>query len=269
MEDRELWLHNEVAKRYKWLVEKGYDVFGVFLYGSQNYKMDLYTDEYMSDVDVKAFVMPSLDDVVRGAKMVSTTLIWHDGSHVEVKDVRLMADLMSKANPAYLELLFTDYFETNLAYKTEVEALLAMRDEVVEADLGRLMNACFGMFMEKKKALRHPYPGTAGKVEEFGYDPKQLHHMRRLYEFARTYFSTRDFKASLVPKDVAFEVGVKKGFFKDSAVDEVAGTVEGLFRDLRQWAKEEDFQVVTETHDKMREYVYRMVRRAVVTGLRR
>jgi len=115
------------------------------------------------------------------------------------------------------------------------------------------------MFMEKKKVLRHPYPGTVDKVNKFGYDPKQLHHMRRLYTFAHSYFATRDFKGSLVPVNKEFEVEVKKGYYPDSEVDSVALEFETDFRLLRQWAKDQEFQVVTETHDKMREYVYDMV----------
>ena len=35
--------------------------------------------------------------------------------------------------------------------------------------------------MEKRKALCHPYPKLKEKIEEYGYDGKQLSHCARLY----------------------------------------------------------------------------------------
>lgn len=41
--------------------------------------------------------------------------------------------------------------------------------------------------MEKRKALTHPYPNIIEKINKFGYDPKQLHHLARLNEFIERY----------------------------------------------------------------------------------
>jgi len=268
MKNRKAWLMKEVQDRYNWLMnEKEYEVFGVFLYGSQNYQMDVYDGDYMSDVDVKVFVMPTFKNLLRGNKMVSKTLEWPDGSHLEVKDVRLMSELMVKSNPAYLELLFTEFYVLNPDYEKEGLALMAMAEDVASANKGRLMNSLFGMFMEKKKALRHPYPTLVDKLEKYGYDPKQMHHMRRLYEFAHRYFAGESFKSCLVPKNVEFEVEVKKGFYKNEEVDDVVVLLEDDFRTLRAWAKEQNFVAKTEVFDKMRDYVYDVVGAALKAEL--
>lgn len=57
-------------RAYDSLIEKGYDVLAVNLYGSQNYGVD--TPE--SDYDFKALIFPSLEDVILNKKRVSKVL---------------------------------------------------------------------------------------------------------------------------------------------------------------------------------------------------
>lgn len=53
--------------------------------------------------------------------------------------------------------------------------------EPLMKEMGALyLKACYGMMKEKEAALRHPYPSTKHKVEKYGYDPKQYHHIARL-----------------------------------------------------------------------------------------
>lgn len=53
-------MQEQVEKHYNMLVELDYNVVGVFLYGSQNYELDYEK----SDVDTKAIVLPTLEDIV-------------------------------------------------------------------------------------------------------------------------------------------------------------------------------------------------------------
>ena len=50
--------------------------------------------------------------------------------------------------------------------------------------------ACYGMFLEKEKAMCHPYPTTVHKIEKWGYDGKQVHHMYRLLLMLRDFEKT-------------------------------------------------------------------------------
>lgn len=72
--EKEQQIMENIKSKYNHLVEKGYDVFGVYLQGSQNYGLDVYDEDYKSDVDVKAIVIPSLKDLIHNKKLVSTTI---------------------------------------------------------------------------------------------------------------------------------------------------------------------------------------------------
>ena len=39
----------------------------------------------------------------------------------------------------------------------------------------------------KLKALKHPYPTIVDKINKYGYDPKQLHHILRMNDFIKKY----------------------------------------------------------------------------------
>lgn len=49
----------------------------------------------------------------------------------------------------------------------------------------------------KKKALTHPYPTIIDKIEKYGYDGKQLHHIIRMYNFITCYALNGTFEESL------------------------------------------------------------------------
>lgn len=65
---------------------------GLFLQGSQNYKLDYES----SDIDTKAIVLPSFSDFVLTHKPVSTTHVMENDEHVDFKDIRLMFECIRK-----------------------------------------------------------------------------------------------------------------------------------------------------------------------------
>ena len=81
--------------------------------GSMNYDMMIFTEDYQSDVDVEVIICPTLDQIIRGDDMISTTYVMEDNSHVTVRDIRIFKDLLFKQNLAFLELLHSKYFLTN------------------------------------------------------------------------------------------------------------------------------------------------------------
>lgn len=58
MEDRNLYIMSNIRDKYLYLEEHGYKVLGLFLQGSQNYGLDIYDEDYKSDIDAKAIVLP-------------------------------------------------------------------------------------------------------------------------------------------------------------------------------------------------------------------
>ena len=197
MEDTRQRILDRVRAHYNYLYKQGYEVMFTALQGSQNYGLDIYTDDYCSDVDTKSIVLPTLDDFIYNKQPVSKVcFIAQDGTpglptdeHAEVKDIRVMFEMFRKANSSYIELLYSDYVIINPKYQEQVDRLLEMRDEIVNADRRRFMLAAMGTIFEKRKVLCHPYASAVNKIAEFGYDGKQLSHALRGVNFMRRFLS--------------------------------------------------------------------------------
>lgn len=170
MNSKQQEIFKELKRRMNYLQDElGYEVLFIALQGSQNYGMDIYTEEYKSDLDCMAVVLPSFDDFVSNKQAVSTTYVLPSNEHINVKDIRLMFELFYKQNPQFLELLFTDYKIVNKKYKLEVQPLFANADKIASYNLLKLYNGISGMAQEKLKALEHPYPSIKDVIDKYGY----------------------------------------------------------------------------------------------------
>lgn len=104
-------------------------VFGVFLYGSQNYGLATPA----SDVDTKCIIMPTWEDMCNQEKWLSVEL--HvDGEHCEVKDIREMKHMWQKSNMNFLEILFTDYYLLNPKAEENSEIMQIWREILANAN---------------------------------------------------------------------------------------------------------------------------------------
>lgn len=205
-------MHRERLMQVNEEFRKEYNVSYMTLYGAQNYNMDIYSDGYQSDFDYKAIIIPSLDDLVSNDKPLSKVIDIENGQ-IDVKDIRVFFATLMKCNPAYVECLMSKNWVGEDMF-LEIRKLMPqfvweMRDHFIKA--------CYGMICEKHKALQHPYPTLIEKIEKFGYDPKQLHHMLRIEKMMNDFKDTG--KVVLVPNNVEFLIEVKKGSF--SCVDAV------------------------------------------------
>ena len=187
-EERDELIKEKMTYHIKHLLYKtNYEVVCVMLQGSQNYGLDEYTDEYQSDVDTKAIVLPHFRDFVYGNSPVSTTIVLDNNEHIDVKDIRVMFENFRKMNVSYIELLYSNWIWINPRYEAEVRELLRHRDTIAALNRNQFIRCIAGMSMEKKKALCHPYPNLMDKIEKYGYDGKQLSHCARLCEFLERY----------------------------------------------------------------------------------
>lgn len=157
-------IFKELGNYKKILEEKGYNVIYIGLYGSQNYNLD---DEE-SDIDVKAIIMPSLHDIIF-RKVTSTTIECKKGN-IDVKDLLTFYDVIKKGNFSYIEAINTEY---------------SIGDKYIK-DLFKQfkpnLKSMLGAMHEKRKALTHEYPSKINEFEKWGFDPKQYHHILRLYD---------------------------------------------------------------------------------------
>lgn len=112
--EKRYWLQQKLREYQNTLTDQGYQVLGVFLYGSQNYQMDTLT----SDVDAVAVVLPTATDLVFNIPLEKTIEMKH-GS-VRVKDLRCFAQQLLKGNYSSLEWLLTPYKVTTGDYFTDL-----------------------------------------------------------------------------------------------------------------------------------------------------
>lgn len=180
---KDIKIMKRVEEHYKYLESLGYEVVCTCLQGSQNYGLDEYSNEYMSDVDTKSIILPKLKDFIMASPPVSKVEIMDNDEHAEVKDIRIMFEMFKKMNLSYIELLYSKYIYINPKWIDYIYNMFLYRDEIASYNRNQFLRCIAGMSMEKQKALCHPYPNLLDKIEKYGYDGKQLHHCYRLLEF--------------------------------------------------------------------------------------
>lgn len=179
-----------VKEHYQYLsVVLGYDVICTILQGSQNYGLDEYSEDYQSDVDTKSIIAPSLDSIVKAEAPISKVEVLSNDEHAEVKDIRIMFEMFKKMNISYIELLYSDYVVINPKWEPFIKEIFEQRDLIASFNKNQFLRCICGMAYEKQKALCHPYPGVIDKIEQYGFDGKQLSHTLRLLEFISRYTS--------------------------------------------------------------------------------
>lgn len=140
------------------------------LVGSHNY--NLATES--SDEDFKVFIVPTFDDIYYN-KMVGRMDV---GLEVDVDyhDIRKIPDLWFKSNINFVEVLFSS--RISFEHSTIIPAnqfflqrnLLDRRDEIARINLPYLYDACFGMYLQKRKSVLKGTASTQVLVDQFGYD---------------------------------------------------------------------------------------------------
>lgn len=196
-----------IKSDYEYVQNLGHTVLGVFLQGSQNYNL-AYEG---SDIDTKCIILPSFEDFCLNKKPVSTTLVLPSNEHIDLKDIRLMFECFKKQNVNFIEILFTKYRLINPAYEKYYQPMLDQAETIARYNNFAFVNCMAGMASEKYKALEHPYPTLVDKIEKFGYDPKQLHHIIRVYEFLARYIAGESYAECLISKQPEYLIDVKRG----------------------------------------------------------
>jgi hypothetical protein len=139
------------------LEEKGFNVLGITLRGSQNQGL---ADE-TSDVDAVAVVALSFEDLVL-KKTISTKIEFEEGE-VIVNDVMQLAKTLSKGNASFIEAVnspfqiekFEGVFDVFKKFRVNPQALL-------------------GMMRQKRKTVGKPTAGTQKLFDEVGFDVKDV-----------------------------------------------------------------------------------------------
>lgn len=182
-------------------------VIGVFLAGSQNYGLEY---EY-SDVDSKAMLLPSLDDIIFNNQPISTTHIRANDEHIDFKDARLMIQCFYKQNINYLEILFTDFFIVNPKYIEYIDFLRQNAELVAHYDPKKAVCTMSGVAKTKYSNMTKDTPAKHQVYQEKGYDPKELSHLIRIEDFLQRYVEGESFRECLHPKNRDYILSIKRG----------------------------------------------------------
>lgn len=213
-------LYKVLADQKRFLEKKGYNVLYVGLYGSQNYNMQ---DEE-SDVDVRAIVMPTLEEVI--SRKVVSKKYSNEYGDIDVKDLITYHNVVTKGNFSFMEPLQTKWYVGDSR----------IRDMFSGVKLN--LKSVKGAMYEKAKAFQHRYPSKKEEFEKWGYDPKQLHHIFRLLDL----LLVRDSRVSFLyyPKNSTtgrFLMNVKRN--TDYFVDKIEYLGDKSFEALTEYIRTE------------------------------
>ena len=95
-------------------------------------------------------------------------------------------------------------------------------EEIAHINFNQALRCMAGMSKEKLKALTHPYPTIVDKIEKYGYDPKQLHHICRMNDFIKKYAKGMPYKDCLVPDCKDDLINIKKGVLQLDIAEQLA-----------------------------------------------
>jgi hypothetical protein len=184
-------------------------IVGLFLQGSQNYGLDYEK----SDVDTKLIVTPTFKDLAFNRRADSTTHIRSNEEHIDFKDIRLYIETFRKQNLNFLEILFTDFKWINWKYADEWQRLVDNREAIAHYNLYQAIKSMKGIAMEKFHAMEHKYPSKLDVLAQYGYNPKQLHHLLRVEEYIGRYISDEPYEDCLRPRRPEYLLEVKRGYY--------------------------------------------------------
>lgn len=182
-------------------------VFVTVLQGSQNYGLQINNEEYQSDIDTKSIILPSFRDFCNNTQPISTTHMMpleegqENPEHNDFKDIRVMFETFKKQNVNFMEILFSDYFVVSSYWHNEWQELRSLADDLTACHPKQTVRTMAGMSMEKYKALEHLYPTIKWKIDKWGYDGKQLHHIIRIHDFINRYIDGVPFRQCLIPSN--------------------------------------------------------------------
>ena len=214
----------------------------------------------MSDIDTKAIILPSFEDIVLNREPVSKTIVLDNNEHIDVKDIRVMFETYKKQNVNFIETLFTDFKVINPKYKDAVQPLFNNNEEIAHINYNQALRCMAGMSMEKLKALQHPYPTIIDKIEKFGYDPKQLHHILRMNDFIKKYASGTPYKECLVSERSLYLIEIKKGVLNVEEAVKLANSTDNYTKQIKDYFLKEQDEINQKGIDVLNQVKYNLLK---------
>ena len=160
-------------------------VFAVVTVGSMNY--GLATEE--SDCDTKALIFPSIEQLAVNDKPTSLEFMV-DGEICLVRDFRLMFQSILKANPNFIEIMYSAYKIVTPEYQVFWDKLINMRNEIINSMPRQVVNAACGVAKQK-------YEKFKDSVSFGTYNSKELMHFIRMEVYLEYFMQAHTLDKSI------------------------------------------------------------------------
>lgn len=147
---------------------EGYNFFGAFLYGSQNYNLDTID----SDMDLIILYIPTAERLINLAPPLSKEEILAQTNEKNVlKDIRLFIKELLKGSPNALEILYTDNYIIELEYSSLWEDLQNNINDFLQRKMSGFLMAELGIMYNALKTAeaKNFTPKQAKRVWHSGY----------------------------------------------------------------------------------------------------
>lgn len=205
---RDLALDDVIFSRlksdYDYCVAQGYEVVGVFLFGSQNYNM--HTPE--SDIDVKAMVIPNINDLVWGSTNISKKVV-RDNGELVIYDIASIHKSIKKQSINFVEILFTEYKILNPQYTHLYAPMFEHREGIADLNRFKAIHCTLSMAKNKHEMLFAELPSNAERVQKAGYDYKAFAEILRMEDFLATRIAGLPYRISLISDSVDYHRKIK------------------------------------------------------------
>ena len=161
----------------------GRKILYAYVQGSQNYNLE--TPD--SDVDVKAFCLPTFDDLFN-EKQFSSCLD-HSFGQITIHDIRKLPILLAKMNPYYVEGLASKLVYLNSERPESIyfiDYTKSFFDAIFQAKGSTFLQALRNLAHSELDKIRQGGPSRQAVFKQFGYDPKAALHALR---YASLFFA--------------------------------------------------------------------------------
>lgn len=197
------------------------DIFGIFLFGSQNYGL---ADED-SDIDIRCLVFPDN----RNSKLLETEeIILPNEERIEYMDIRVYFQSLCEGNLTILETLRTDFYIIDSQYSSEWLQLKNRIDDIAylkpEQFFSNIQSIAEDDFIGYYLKAGHPK-----LIKQCGYAAKNLHHLFRRQEILERYKNRESFKTILYSKNAKDLLDIKRGRWSEALANACVKELEKYF----------------------------------------
>lgn len=205
------------------------EILGAFLYGSQNYGLDIDN----SDIDLKVIVMPSLGQLIFRKDLTSKVEIFKNNINItcEIKDIRDMFNCYKAQGINFIETLFTPYKVINKKYEDLFNDLFELNEFIAKLNFGKTLNAALGMMSSKIKKFNEL---TCYRFNEDEQIIKQYVHILRLQDFINRYIKNVKYSEILIPENVEKLKELRYKSIKDLSLLTIKDEIDKIYNESKE-----------------------------------